>query len=95
MAREHDVVAGRAANRKAVYGKPKGHGQFLLTGGSRLLDMRDLPDTLARTIETIELWPFSQGEIDRTPDGFVDAAFGLGPDCTSTRRARVRSMPSG
>lgn len=55
-------------------------GRFLLTGSSRLLDMRDLPDTLAGRIETIELWPFSQGEIDRTPDGFVDAAFELGPD---------------
>jgi hypothetical protein len=55
-------------------------GRYLLTGSSRLLGMRDLPDTLAGRIETIELWPFSQGEIDRTPDGFVDAAFRLGPD---------------
>jgi predicted AAA+ superfamily ATPase len=55
-------------------------GRFLLTGSSRLLGMRDLPDTLAGRIETIELWPFSQGEIDRTGDGFVDAAFRLGPD---------------
>jgi hypothetical protein len=55
-------------------------GRFLLTGSSRLLGMRDLPDTLAGRIETIELWPFSQGEIDRTGDGFVDAAFQLGPD---------------
>jgi predicted AAA+ superfamily ATPase len=42
--------------------------------------MRDLPDALAGRIETTELWPFSQGEIDRMPDGFVDAAFQLGPD---------------
>jgi uncharacterized protein len=55
-------------------------GRFLLTGSSRLLGMRDLPDTLAGRMETIELWPFSQGEIDGTPDGFVDAAFRLGPD---------------
>jgi hypothetical protein len=39
-----------------------------------------LPDTLPGRMETVELWPFSQGEIDRTTDGFVDAAFALGPD---------------
>jgi uncharacterized protein len=55
-------------------------GRFLLTGSSRLLALRDLPDTLPGRMETIELWPFSQGEIDRTADGFVDAAFGHGPD---------------
>ncbi len=54
-------------------------GRFLLTGSSRLLALRDLPDTLPGRMETIELWPFSQGEIDRAPDGFVDAAFRLGP----------------
>jgi predicted AAA+ superfamily ATPase len=31
-------------------------------------------------MERVELWPFSQGEIDRTADSFVDTAFGLGPD---------------
>ena len=55
-------------------------GRFLLTGSSRLLGLRDLPDTLPGRMETIELWPFSQGEVDGAPDGFVDAAFGLGPD---------------
>jgi uncharacterized protein len=55
-------------------------GRFLLTGSARLLGLRDLPDTLPGRMETIELWPFSQGEIDRTTDSFVDAAFSLGPD---------------
>lgn len=55
-------------------------GRFLLTGSSRLLGLRDLPDTLPGRMETIELWPFSQGEIDRSADGFVDTAFRLGPD---------------
>jgi predicted AAA+ superfamily ATPase len=45
-----------------------------------LLGLRDLPDTLPGRMETIELWPFSQGEIDSAPDGFVDAAFQLGSD---------------
>jgi uncharacterized protein len=55
-------------------------GQFLLTGSSRLLGLRDLPDTLPGRMETSELWPFSQGEIDGTSDSFVDTAFRLGPE---------------
>src|SRR5262249_14866364 len=54
-------------------------GRFLLTGSARLLGLRALPDTLPGRMETIELWPFSQGEIDRTTDSFIDAAFTLGP----------------
>jgi uncharacterized protein len=55
-------------------------GRFLLTGSARLLGLRDLPDTLPGRMETIELWPFSQGEIDRTTDSFIDTAFTLGPE---------------
>jgi uncharacterized protein len=53
-------------------------GRYLLTGSSRLLGLRELPDTLPGRMETIELWPFSQGEIDGTPDGFIDALFSDG-----------------
>ncbi|MEV0360759.1 ATP-binding protein [Nocardia sp. NPDC050697] len=53
-------------------------GQYLLTGSARVLGLRSLPDTLVGRMETIELWPFSQGEIDGTPDGFVDAVFADG-----------------
>ncbi|MCL1800803.1 MAG: ATP-binding protein [Promicromonosporaceae bacterium] len=53
-------------------------GRFLLTGSARVMGLRDLPDTLVGRMETIELWPLSQGEIDRTPDGFVDQVFALG-----------------
>jgi predicted AAA+ superfamily ATPase len=55
-------------------------GRFLLTGSARLLGLRNLPDTLPGRMETVELWPFSQGEIDRATDGFIDAAFALGPE---------------
>ncbi len=55
-------------------------GRFLLTGSARVLGLRALPDALPGRMETIELWPLSQGEIDDTPDGFVDAIFALGPD---------------
>lgn len=67
------------ALKAAVDADPR-PGRFLLTGSARLLGLRDLPDTLPGRMETIELWPFSQGEIDRTADRFVDAAFTLGPE---------------
>jgi uncharacterized protein len=54
-------------------------GRFLLTGSSQLFGMIAAPDALPGRMETVELWPFSQGEIDGTPDGFVDAIFSLGP----------------
>ena len=48
-------------------------GRYLLSGSARVLALRGLPDTLPGRIETIELWPFSQGEVDGTADRFVDA----------------------
>jgi uncharacterized protein len=53
-------------------------GSYLLTGSARVLGLRALPDTLPGRTETIELWPFSQGEIDGARDGFVDAVFEAG-----------------
>lgn len=55
-------------------------GRFLLTGSARVLGLRDVPDALPGRMETIELWPLSQGEIDGRPDGFVDAVFRDGPE---------------
>jgi predicted AAA+ superfamily ATPase len=53
-------------------------GRFLLTGSARVLGLQRLPDTLVGRMQTITLWPLSQGEIDSSPDGFVDAI--LSPD---------------
>nr|BFE65422.1 ATP-binding protein [Dactylosporangium thailandense] len=58
-------------------------GRLLLTGSARLLALQSVPDALPGRSETIELWPLSQGEIDGAPDGFVDAAFRLGPELTA------------
>jgi predicted AAA+ superfamily ATPase len=55
-------------------------GRFLLTGSARVLGLRKLPDSLPGRMETIELWPLSQGEIDGRADGFVDAVFADGPE---------------
>ncbi len=53
-------------------------GQFLLTGSARLLGLHEIPDLLPGRTETIELSPLSQGEIDRAPDGFIEAIFRYG-----------------
>jgi hypothetical protein len=55
-------------------------GRFLLTGSARLVGLRDIPDLLPGRSETIELSPLSQGEIDGTPDGFIETVFRHGVD---------------
>lgn len=65
-------------------------GRFLLTGSARILALRDLPDALPGRMETIELWPFSQGEIDGSPDRFIDAAFAYGPGLTHSSDLKRR-----
>lgn len=65
-------------------------GRFLLTGSSRVLALRALPDALPGRMEIIELWPFSQGEIDGEPDRFIDAAFAKGPRLEHSSNLRRR-----
>lgn len=36
-------------------------GRFLLTGSARVLGLRGVPDALPGRMETVELWPLSQG----------------------------------
>ena len=74
---------------KAAVDEDPRPGRFLLTGSSQLFGMAAAPDALPGRMETIELWPFSQGEIDGTPDRFIDAAFDLGAD---TGRHPPRSL---
>jgi predicted AAA+ superfamily ATPase len=65
-------------------------GRFLLTGSAQVLALRQLPDALPGRMEIVELWPFSQGEIERSPDGFIDAAFARGPALSRTSTLRKR-----
>ncbi|MFB8001519.1 ATP-binding protein [Nocardia sp. NPDC056000] len=55
-------------------------GRFLLTGSAHVMALRSVPDALPGRMETIELWPLSQGEIDGAPDRFIDLAFTRGPE---------------
>ncbi len=65
-------------------------GRFLLTGSAQVLALRQLPDALPGRMEIVELWPFSQGEIDRCRDAFIDAAFAHGPALSRTSALRKR-----
>ena len=65
-------------------------GRFLLTGSSRILALRSLPDALPGRMEVVELWPFSQGEMHGYPDRFIDAAFRHGPDIQHSSQLRRR-----
>jgi predicted AAA+ superfamily ATPase len=52
-------------------------GRFLLTGSTRLLGAPRLADSLAGRMESLTLWPFTQGELDGADvPGLIDAAFG-------------------
>jgi predicted AAA+ superfamily ATPase len=86
------------AIKEAVDTDPR-PGRFLLTGSARLLGLRGLPDALPGRMETIELWPLSQGEIEGKPDGFVDAIFTLGPELrhtsTETRPGYIERVVRG
>jgi predicted AAA+ superfamily ATPase len=63
-------------------------GRFLLTGSARLLALRSVPDALRGRMETIELWPLSQGEIDSCPESFVDALYAAGTEFRHTTAER-------
>jgi predicted AAA+ superfamily ATPase len=86
------------AIKAEVDGDPR-PGRYLLTGSARVLGLRALPDTLVGRMETIELWPFSQGEIDGQPDQFVDQVFTYGPalsyHCDLSRRDYAERVVRG
>ncbi|HEY6793185.1 MAG TPA: ATP-binding protein [Kineosporiaceae bacterium] len=63
---------------KEVVDRDHRPGRFLLTGSARILGLRSVADVLPGRMETLELYPFSQGEMAGTPDAFVDAVFASG-----------------
>lgn len=70
-------------------------GRYLLTGSARILGLKQLPDALPGRIETIELWPLSQGELEGRRDGFAGAIFslpdGVPPSLPAVERAELAS----
>ncbi len=50
-------------------------GRFLVTGSANLLDLSSTHESLAGRVERIEVYPFSQRELEGAPGSFIDAAF--------------------
>lgn len=50
-------------------------GRFLLTGSANVLLVPRLADSLAGRMEIIQLFPFAQSELERTPSRFLTALF--------------------
>jgi predicted AAA+ superfamily ATPase len=69
---------------KAVVDRSNRPGQFLLTGSANVLTLPQVADSLPGRMEILELWPFSQGEIEGQVDGFIDRAFRGWPGVTRT-----------
>jgi uncharacterized protein len=62
------------------------NGRFVLAGSSRFLTVPSLSESLAGRARIIDLWPFSQAEIEGVRPRFVDALFSSPSD--------LRSQPS-
>lgn len=59
---------------KASIDRDRRPGRFLLTGSSDLLAIPQTPDSLAGRAITVQLWPFSQGEIAGVKEDFASRA---------------------
>ncbi|MDE0667767.1 MAG: ATP-binding protein [bacterium] len=60
---------------KTVVDDDQRRGQFLLNGSADFLAAPTISESLAGRAAFLELWPFTQGELHGTPDGFLEAAF--------------------
>lgn len=58
---------------KAEVDRDRRPGRFLLTGSTRLLSTPEMSASLAGRVEIIDLWPLSQGELNRHQEDFIDA----------------------
>lgn len=65
-------------------------GQFLLTGSADFLTVPQISESLAGRTMFLELWPFSQGEVEGLREGFIDRAF---DDPDSLRSFSVDAPP--
>ena len=61
---------------KVVVDRAREPGSFLLTGSANVLLVPRISESLAGRMEVTKLMPFSQGEIDRRNEGFIEAVFG-------------------
>jgi len=60
---------------KAAVDRDPRPGRFLLTGSANVLHLPRIADALPGRMEIVDLWPFSQGEVDGRRERFIDRAF--------------------
>jgi predicted AAA+ superfamily ATPase len=60
---------------KRVVDRDPRPGDFLLTGSARALSLPQVADALVGRVETIDLWPLSQAEVEGASLNLVDALF--------------------
>ncbi len=65
-------------------------GRFMLTGSANVLLAPKLAESLAGRMELLTLWPFSQGELNGSKEGFVDALFSRQSGWVSGKRGSLR-----
>lgn len=63
---------------KAAVDEDRRPGSFLLTGSANVLTAPRISETLVGRTELIDLWPFSQGELEGKRERFVDLLFSGG-----------------
>ena len=84
---------------KASIDQDRRPGRFLLTGSAGVLVVPQVAEALAGRVEILNLWPFSQGEIEGTLEGFIDASFSrrFPPDLDKpvSRRALCEAIVRG
>lgn len=69
-------------------------GRFLLTGSTRFLTVPTISESLAGRVAIVDLWPFSQGEIELlgpSGDAFLPGLFGSNAMWTGAERQATRA----
>lgn len=64
------------AIKAAVDRRPGEPGSFVLAGSSRFLTIPTLSESLAGRARIVDLWPFSQSELEGVQSGLIDGLFG-------------------
>lgn len=64
---------------KAAIDRQRRPGRFLLTGSANVMLLPKLSESLAGRMEVLTLWPFSQGEMGKAKETFVDVLFSRKP----------------
>ncbi|MGH2879543.1 MAG: ATP-binding protein [Solirubrobacteraceae bacterium] len=84
---------------KSVVDRDTRPGRFLLTGSANILTSKKVKDALTGRIETLNLWPLAQSELQGAGANFVDALFAAEPaqlsGCTVGRQAFARIVLAG